>query len=77
METKRMSLTGNEAAAWAIRNARVSVNTSFPMGPNQEVLETLQKFVDNGEITNVSVIIPDNEKSAASLQIGAARIGAR
>jgi len=77
METKRMSLTGNEAAAWAVRCAKVSVNTNFPMGPNQEVMETLQKFVDNGDVTNMKLIMPDNEKSAQSLQIGAARIGVR
>ncbi|MCP4753784.1 MAG: hypothetical protein GY866_23110 [Proteobacteria bacterium] len=77
METKRMSLTGNEAAAWAVRCARVGVNTSFPMGPNQEMLETVQKFIDKGEVSNMKAIIPDNEKSAASLQIGAARIGVR
>ncbi len=77
MEIKRMSLTGNEAAAWAVRCAKVSVSTSFPMGPNQEVLETVQKFIDKGEVSNMKAIIPDNEKSAASLQIGAARIGVR
>jgi pyruvate ferredoxin oxidoreductase alpha subunit len=72
-----MSLTGNEAAAWALRCARVSVNTNFPMGPNQEVMETLQKFVDKGEVSNMKLIMPDNEKSAQSLQIGAARLGVR
>lgn len=77
METARMSLTGNEAAAWAVRRSRVSVATSFPMGPNQEVAETLQKFIDNGEAPGLSVIIPDNEKAASSLQIGAARLGVR
>jgi pyruvate ferredoxin oxidoreductase alpha subunit len=77
MDITRMSLTGNEAAAWALRCARVSVNTNFPMGPNQEVMETLQKFVDKGEVSNMKLIMPDNEKSAQSLQIGAARIGVR
>jgi len=77
MKTTRMSLTGNEAAAWAARCARVRVGTSFPMGPNQEVMETLQKFIDNGETPDLKIIIPDNEKSAMSMQIGLSRMGVR
>ncbi|MBW2140088.1 MAG: hypothetical protein JRG97_03320 [Deltaproteobacteria bacterium] len=41
MNMKRMSLTGNEAAAWGGRCANVRVGSSFPMGPNMEVTETL------------------------------------
>ncbi len=77
MEFSRMSLTGNESAAWALTRSRVSVNTTFPMGPNQEVAETLQKLIDNGEAPGCSIIIPEQEKAAASLQIGAARLGVR
>ncbi|MBW2053322.1 MAG: hypothetical protein JRI85_13935, partial [Deltaproteobacteria bacterium] len=40
---KRMSLTGNEAAAWGGRCANVRVGSSFPMGPNMEVTETLDR----------------------------------
>ncbi len=77
METSRMSLTGNEAAAWAVLRSKVSVNTTFPMGPNQEVAETLQKLIDTGEAPGLSIIVPENEKAASSLQIGAARLGVR
>ncbi len=77
MKTSRMSLTGNEAAAWAVMRSRVSVNTTFPMGPNQEVAETLQKLIDKGAAPGCSIIIPEQEKAAMSLQIGAARLGVR
>jgi pyruvate/2-oxoacid:ferredoxin oxidoreductase alpha subunit len=77
MNIRSLSLTGNEAAAWAAKSARTDVFTTFPMGPNQEVVETLQKFVDSGESPNLQLIVPDNEKSASSLQIGAARMNAR
>lgn len=77
MNMRRMSLTGNEAAAWGGRCANVRVGSSFPMGPNMEVTETLQKFVDKGETPNLKVILPDNEKSASSMQIGLSRLGVR
>jgi len=72
-----MSLTGNEAAAWAGRLARTKVALSFPMGPNAEVTETLQKFIDNGEVTDLKVLYGDNEKASASIQIGVTRLGVR
>ena len=72
-----MSLTGNEAAAWAGRLSRARVALSFPMGPNAEVTETLQKFIDNGEVKDLKVLYGDNEKAAASIQIGVARLGVR
>lgn len=77
MKMKRMSLTGNEAAAWAARCSEVKVCASFPMGPNQEVMETFQKFIDNGETPGSKVIVPDNEKAASSMQIGLSRTGVR
>ena len=72
-----MSLTGNEAAAWAARLADAKVALSFPMGPNAEVTETLQKFIDNGEMKDLTVLYGDNEKASASIQIGVARLGVR
>jgi len=77
MEKRIMSLTGNEAAAWAARMARIRVALSFPMGPNAEVSETLQQFVDSGEMTDLKVIYGDNEKASSSIQIGIGRLGVR
>ena len=77
MEKRIMSLTGNEATAWAVRMARIRVALSFPMGPNAEVTETLQQFVDSGEMTDLKVIYGDNEKASSSIQIGVGRLGVR
>jgi len=77
MGSNIMSLTGNEAAAWAVRRARARVGLSFPMGPNAEVTETLQGFIDKGEVKDLRILYGDNEKSAASMQIGIARLGVR
>jgi len=77
MGTTIMSLTGNEAAAWAVRLARAKVAFSFPMGPNAEVTETLQGFIDRKEVKDLKVIYGDNEKASTSMQIGATRLGVR
>ena len=77
MKKTTMSLTGNEAAAWAVRLARAKLAYSFPMGPNAEVTETLQGFVDRGEVKDLRVQYGDSEKSATSMQIGTARLGVR
>lgn len=77
MGTSTMSLTGNEAAAWAVRRARSKVGFSFPMGPNAEVTETLQRFIDKGEVQDLKIIYGDNEKASTSMQIGVARLGVR
>ena len=77
MNMVKMSLTGNEAAAWAVRMARARAAFSFPMGPNAEVTETLQSFIDTGELLNFRVIYGDNEKAASSMQIGITRMGVR
>lgn len=72
-----MSLTGNDAAAWALRRARVNVGVSFPMGPNAEVMETAQRFIDRGEVDNLQIIFGENEKATQSIQIGVGRTGVR
>lgn len=77
MAGKVVSLTGNEAAAWAVRLARARVAYSFPMGPNAEVTETLQGFIDRREVQDLKVIYGDNEKASTSMQIGTARLGVR
>ena len=77
MEKRIMSLTGNEAAAWAVRLARARLAYSFPMGPNAEVTETLQGFIDRKEVEGLQILYGDNEKAATSMQIGTGRLGVR
>jgi len=47
------------------------------MGPNAEVTETLQGFIDRKEVKDLRVIYGDSEKSSTSMQIGTARLGVR
>lgn len=46
----RQLLTGNGAAAWAARLAKVDYVPAFPITPQTEIIETLSAWFDNGEI---------------------------
>ncbi len=47
--TRRL-LTGNVAAAWAARLARVDYVPAFPITPQTEIIETLAGWIDAGEL---------------------------
>ncbi|MCK4586230.1 MAG: pyruvate synthase, partial [Gammaproteobacteria bacterium] len=46
----RQLLTGNGAAAWAARLAKVDYVPAFPITPQTEIIETLSAWFDNDEI---------------------------
>jgi pyruvate ferredoxin oxidoreductase alpha subunit len=71
------TLTGNEAVTWAMKLARVNVGVFFPIGPADEVMETLRIRIDEGEMPDARVIQLENEKAVVSCQIGLARMGIR
>jgi len=48
--TKRVLLTGNGAAAWGARLARVDHVSAFPITPQTEIIESLAEWIDNGEM---------------------------
>ncbi len=43
-------LTGNGAAAWGARLARVDYVPAFPITPQTEIIETLGNWIDQNEI---------------------------
>lgn len=69
-------LTGNEAAAHACRMARVQVVGFFPIGPSDEVGETLVQMMRRGEL-DARVIDLENERSVVNAQLVAAQSGVR
>lgn len=71
------TLTGNYAAAHAAKLARVQVGLFFPIGPADEVMETVQELIDAGEMKDAEVLQLENEKSVLSTQIALARLGVR
>jgi pyruvate ferredoxin oxidoreductase alpha subunit len=72
----RAVLTGNEAAAYAAKLARVQVISAYPITPQTVVVEKLSEFIANGEL-DAEFIKVESEHSAMSACIGAAAAGAR
>jgi pyruvate/2-oxoacid:ferredoxin oxidoreductase alpha subunit len=69
-------MTGNEAAATAARLARVQVVAAYPITPQSPVVETLSKWVEDGELPAEFVRV-ESEHSALTVCIAAASVGAR
>ncbi|MGV7222235.1 MAG: pyruvate synthase [Nitrospinales bacterium] len=73
---KKIMLTGNKAAAWGARMARVEYVPAFPITPQTEIVETLAKwFADGslqGKFTNM-----DSEHSMFMAAGAAAATGVR
>ncbi len=69
-------LSGNEAAAWAARRARVHVVTAFPITPQTTVMETIAQFVDSGRM-DCQFIRMESEHSVMAGMVGASMTGAR
>jgi pyruvate/2-oxoacid:ferredoxin oxidoreductase alpha subunit len=69
-------MTGNEAAATAARLARVQVVAAYPITPQSPVVETLSKWVEDGELPAEFVCV-ESEHSALTVCIAAASVGAR
>jgi pyruvate/2-oxoacid:ferredoxin oxidoreductase alpha subunit len=69
-------MTGNEAAAEAVRLARVQVIAAYPITPQSPVVEQLSAWVESGELPAEFVPV-ESEHSALSVCIGASTVGAR
>ncbi|MFW9788724.1 MAG: transketolase C-terminal domain-containing protein [Candidatus Thorarchaeota archaeon] len=69
-------LTGNDAIAYAFKQADLDVMAAYPITPQTLIVEQYQKFVANGEI-KARVIPVESEHSAMSACVGASAVGAR
>ncbi|TDA29088.1 MAG: pyruvate ferredoxin oxidoreductase, partial [Hadesarchaea archaeon] len=72
----RLLLNGNEAAALAAKLARVQVISAYPITPQTVVVETLAKYVADGEL-DAEFVKVESEHSALSVCLGASAAGAR
>lgn len=73
---KRVSLSGNEAVAQAMRQINPDVVAAFPITPSTEVPQYFSTFVANGQVTTEFVPV-ESEHSAMSACIGASAAGGR
>ncbi|MEN3047863.1 MAG: pyruvate ferredoxin oxidoreductase [Candidatus Caldarchaeales archaeon] len=69
-------LTGNEAAAHAVKQSDVDLITAYPITPQTTIVEKLAEYVERGEVRAAMVLV-ESEHSALSACIGASAAGAR
>ena len=69
-------VTGNHAAAWAARVAKVQVVAAYPITPQTTIVEKIAEFVEKGEL-KAQYIRVESEHSAMTACIGASAVGAR
>ena len=72
----RKLLTGNYAAAYAVKAARPDVISAYPITPQTPIIEKLSEFVDSGEL-DARFVRVESEHSAMAAVIGASSVGAR
>ena len=72
----RERLSGNEAAANAMRQINPDVVAAFPITPSTEIPQYFSTFVSNGKVDTEFVAV-ESEHSAMSATIGAEAAGAR
>jgi len=73
--TRRL-LTGNAAAAWGARLARVDYVPAFPITPQTEIIETLEHWIAAGEL-DARLSMLDSEHSMVTAAGAAAATGVR
>ncbi len=73
---KRERLSGNEAAAIALRQINPDVFPAFPITPSTEIPEYFSKFVADG-LVDTEFITVESEHSSMSAALGAEAAGAR
>ncbi len=74
--SKRVGLTGNDAAAEAMRQVNPDVVAAYPITPQTELMHKFADFVANGKV-DTEMILVESEHSAMSASVGAAAAGAR
>jgi len=72
----RQLLTGNAAAAWGARLAGVDYVPAFPITPQTEIIETLGRWIDVGEL-DARMVTLDSEHSMITAAGAAAATGVR
>ncbi len=75
MSDKRL-LTGNHAAAYAVKDCRVQVVAAYPITPQSPVTERISEFVSDGEMAARYVCV-ESEHTAITVCIGASTVGVR
>ncbi|RLF77892.1 pyruvate ferredoxin oxidoreductase, partial [Thermococci archaeon] len=57
-------VSGNYAAAYAAKHARVEVVAAYPITPQTSIIEKIAEFLANGEVENLQYVPVESEHSA-------------
>jgi pyruvate ferredoxin oxidoreductase alpha subunit len=74
--TKRVAITGNTAAAEAMRQIEPDVIAAFPITPSTQIIEEYAKYAAEGAVSTEMITV-ESEHSAMSACLGASLAGAR
>ena len=74
--SRRILLTGNAAAAWAARLARVDYVPAFPITPQTEIIETLAAWINAG-LMDCRLVTMESEHAMVTAAGAAALTGVR
>ncbi|MCX5853058.1 MAG: pyruvate ferredoxin oxidoreductase [Deltaproteobacteria bacterium] len=69
-------MTGNSAAAIAVKLSHVQVVAAYPITPSTSIPETLSQYIESGEL-KAEFIRVESEHSALTVCISASTVGAR
>ena len=72
----RKLITGNAAAAWGARLAGAQYIPAFPITPQTEIIETLSRWIDSGDM-DARMVTMDSEHSMVTAAGAAAVTGVR
>ena len=72
----RQMLTGNASAAWGVRLAEVDYIPAFPITPQTEIIESLAKWIEEGEM-DARFVTMDSEHSMITAAGAASATGVR
>nr|ADM95005.1 hypothetical protein [uncultured Atribacterota bacterium] len=76
MSINTVAVTGNEAAAYAMKQINPDVVAAYPITPQTDVVEKFSEYVADG-LVNTEFITVESEHSAMSACVGAAAAGGR
>ena len=72
----KLFVSGDEAVALAVRQAKPHVIAAYPITPQTIVVERLSDFVEDGSLESEYLYV-ESEHSAMSACLGASAMGAR
>lgn len=73
---KYKALTGNEAAAYAMKQIRPDVVAAYPITPATSLMQKFAEYIADGEV-DTEMILVESEHSAMSACVGSSAAGAR